>query len=127
MPFCPLECNRTNFAYYLTEAELFGDHLKSYIQENPNLLNDFISSQLDFEIAKHSVVRLSIFSDTLSYTLSTEMPALDLVSLFANIGGNLGLFLNISFFSFGEFCVILMEIFYAFKKEKKISQREAWY
>jgi hypothetical protein len=111
----------------LTEAELFGDHLKSYIQENQNLLNDFTSSKLDFEMAKLSVVRLSIFSDTLSYTLSTEVPALDLVSLFASIGGNLGLFLNISFFSFGEFCVILMEIFFAFKKEKKISQRKAWY
>ena len=115
MPLCPLECNRTTFTYHLTEVELLSPYLVEYIKENENLIMDFVTP-IDSKKAKQSVIHLSIFSDTLSYTLSTESPAMDLVSLFASIGGNLGLFLNLSFLSFGEFFVILVEILYLFKK-----------
>ena len=119
MPMCPLECNRTSFVYHVTEVEILGDILKNYIEENMNLKNDFIKKSIDAETAKQSVVKLSVFSDSLSYTLSTEMPKMELDSLFANIGGNLGLFLNIGFFSLGEIFVIFIEIFYVFNKKGK--------
>ena len=105
-----------------------GDILANYINENENLRKDFNETPIDSETAKRSVARLSIFSDTLSFTLSTEAPKMDMVALFANIGGNMGLFLNIGFFSFGEIFVILIEIFYVFKKEKKqVQPKKAWY
>ena len=119
MPMCPLECNRTSFVYHVTEVEILGDILKNYINESEYLKNDFIKIPINLETAKQSVVRLTIFSDTLSYTLSTEAPKMDFVSMLANIGGNLGLFLNIGFFSLGEIFVICIEIFYVFKKEGK--------
>ena len=127
MPLCPLECNRTSFVYHVTEVELLGDILTDYINENENLRKDFNITPIDSETAKRSVARLSIFSDTLSFTLSTEATKMDMVALFANIGGNMGLFLNIGFFSFGEIFVILIEIFYVFKKEKKqVQPKKAW-
>jgi hypothetical protein len=127
MPLCPLECNRTSFVYHVTEVELLGDILTNYINENENLRKDFNITPIDSETAKRSVARLSIFSDTLSFTLSTEAPKMDMVALFANIGGNMGLFLNIGFFSFGEIFVILIEIFYVFRKEKKqVQPKIAW-
>jgi hypothetical protein len=127
MPLCPLECNRTSFVYHVTEVELMGDILANYINENENLRKDFNKTPIDSETAKRSVARLSIFSDTLSFSLSTEVPKMDMVALFANIGGNMGLFLNIGFFSFGEIFVILIEIFYVFKKEKKrVQPKKAW-
>ena len=116
---CPLECNRTSFVYHVTEVDILGGILTNYINENENLKNDFLHIPINSETAKQSVVRLSIFSDSLSYSLSTEAPKMDIVSLFANIGGNLGLFLNIGFFSLGEIFVILIEMFYVFKKENK--------
>ena len=116
---CPLECNRTSFVYHVTEVDILGELLTNYINENENLKNDFLQIPINSETARKSVVRLSIYSDSLSYSLSTEAPKMDVVSLFANIGGNMGLFLNIGFFSLGEIFVILIEIFYVFKKENK--------
>ena len=111
----------------MTEVEILGGILKNFINENENLKNDFVKASIDSETAKQSVVRLTIFSDMLSYTLSNEAPKMDVVSMFANIGGNLGLFLNIGFFSLGEIFVILIEIFYVFKKEKKkIQPKIVW-
>ena len=126
---CPLECNRTSFVYHVTEVDTLGEIFTNYINENENLKNDYLQIPINAETARKSVVQLSIFSDTLSYSLSTEAPKMDVVSLFANIGGNLGLFLNIGFFSLGEIFVILIEIFYVFKKENKnksVQPKIAW-
>ena len=124
---CPLECNRSTFVYSLSQVDILGDLLVDYINEKANLKNDFANRTIDSEVAKQSVARLTVFSDTLAYTASTESPKMDLVSLLANIGGHMGLFLNIGFFSFGEIFVILIEIFYVFKKEKKqVQPKKAW-
>jgi hypothetical protein len=120
---CPLECNRSSFAYSLSQVDILGDLLVDYINENANLRNDFANRTIDSEVAKHSVARLTVFSDTLAYTESTESPKMDLVSLLANIGGHMGLFLNIGFFSLCEIFTVVLEVFFVFR-EKSVQARK---
>jgi hypothetical protein len=80
------------------------------------LSSDFVSTKITPEKAQESIVRLNIFYDSLSYTLSEESPQLDMVTLIANIGGNLGLFLGMSMFSFCELITTLIELYYFYKK-----------
>jgi hypothetical protein len=111
-----MECNRTSFVYHLAEVDLMGEILVDFIKENPNLSEDFFNKSLTPDTVKQNVIRLSVFTDKLAYTLSTESPKMDLVSLLASIGGNVGLFLNVGFFSSCEIFVILIEIIFIFKK-----------
>ena len=119
MPLCPLECRKTEFTTSITSSRLIGDLYAKYIQENKNLSADFGGKTVDANLAKESIVSLNIFYDSLSYTLSTESAKLDVVSMLASIGGNLGLFLGISMFSVCELVDILFEMCILRKKISK--------
>jgi hypothetical protein len=116
---CPLECNLTYYSTKLTFTKLFGQFELATIRESPRLLNDFMviekkreNEALSVERARDSFVQLSIFYESLSYTLSTESPKMNWISLLGWIGGNLGLFLGMSVFSLCEIIQVLIEIFY---------------
>jgi len=108
---CPLECNSFGISYKLSSSTLLPNVYKSLLQKNVNLKVDFINRSLDDEsVVLESVVKLNIFYDTLSYTSFEESPQMDIVSLLGSIGGNLGLFMGVCLFSFGEVFVALIEI-----------------
>jgi hypothetical protein len=116
VPQCPLECSSSQISYTLSSYKLLGDSYVNAIEQNFNLSSDFVSTQITPEKAQESIVRLKIFYDSLSYTSSEESPQLDIVTLIANIGGNLGLFLGMSMFSFCELITTLIELFYSYKE-----------
>jgi hypothetical protein len=90
-----------------------------FIQKNKNLSAYFLNKAITPETAKKSVVRVFVFYDSLSYTQSDEAPQIDLITLIANVGGNLGLFLGVSLFSVWEIVITLLEIYF-YKKQQKI-------
>jgi hypothetical protein len=47
--------------------------------------------------------------DKLSYTSSEDSPSMDIVALFGNVGGTLGLFLGLSVLSFCEVLHVIFE------------------
>ena len=72
---------------------------------------------LSQEEIKNSIIKFSIYYESMSYTLSTESPTLDVEGLLAYIGGTLGLFLGISVLTFVEFVEIALAfIFHVMKK-----------
>jgi hypothetical protein len=93
-----------------------GDDFVDYIKENKNLAEDFIQTQTDPESAAKSVVKVNIFYESMSYELSSESPKMDIVSLLASVGGNLGLFLGVSVFSLCEIIEVVIEIYFVNKK-----------
>ena len=82
--------------------------------------SDFINRSIeDKNVILKSIVKLNIFYNTLSYTISTESPQMDIFSLIANIGGNLGLFMGVCLFSLAEIVVTFIELIllkYSLKK-----------
>ncbi len=80
-----------------------------------NLAADFTTRFINVATSKESFVNVNIFYDRLFYTQSIESPKMDLVSLLASFGGNLGLFLGVNVFSIFEVVQLVMEIFYITK------------
>ena len=110
VPLCPLECNLTQYKTVIRSNNLPGDIFVNYVQKNRNLSSDFVTKPINSETVSQSIVSLNIFYESLSYTLSTESPQMDVISLLANIGGHLGLFLGISVFSLCEIVEVAMEM-----------------
>ena len=119
---CPLECNINKFETQMSFFKLNGQIDVDYIKENPNLAADFVTKPIDVYNAKESVLQVYLYYDTLSYKMSTELPQMNFVSLLANIGGNLGLFLGVSVFSVCELVEFLIESFYILKEKHSIIQ-----
>ena len=111
MPLCPLECNRTEYKASITKSKLIGDIYVDYIRGNKNLSADFIKRSITTETAARSMVKINIFYDSMAYNLVTESPKMNLVSLLASIGGNLGLFLGVSAFSLCEIVELVIRIY----------------
>ena len=110
---CPLECYSDSFDYSLSASELISKNYLDYLNSNStNLSRDFENMTLDTETARRSFVWANVFYKSLSYELSTESPQLIAITLIANIGGYLGLFLGVSVFSLFEPVQILIEIIY---------------
>ena len=112
IPLCPLECNRTEYKVSISALQLLGDDFVDYIKKNERLSKDFNKKSINAYNAGSSVVKVNIFYDSMSYTLSTESAKMNLVSLLASIGGNLGLFLGVSVFSLCELIEVAIEIYF---------------
>ena len=116
MPKCSLQCNRTGFLPRVSFSQLNGDFYLDMIQNNPNLSGDFVTKALNAESARNSIAQVNIFYDTLAYTYAEELPGCNVICLFANIGGSLGLFMGASILSIGEIIEVFMEMYFMFRK-----------
>ena len=120
MPQCPLECNSSQITSTTTSYELTGHVYEKFIKNNKNLCTFFVNTTITTESVRKSMVRIFVYYDSLSYTQSEEAPQIDIISLIANIGGNLGLFLGVSLFSIWEIVITLLEIYF-YKKQQKVT------
>jgi len=116
LPLCPLECNQTLYKTSISSYQLFQNSYISTIKNNPNLASDFINRTIDASNIEKSFLTVNIFYDSLSYTLTTESPQIDFVSLLGSIGGNLGLFLGVNIFSLCEIIEVVIEILFITKR-----------
>jgi hypothetical protein len=83
---------------------------------------DYVTQQINANTASDSVAKINIFYDSLSYVINEESPALDIITLVANMGGSWGLFISVNLFSIAEIITALIEIFY-YKREKRNGKR----
>ena len=122
---CPLECNSTEYSYSLTSQRSSGYGYTQYIIENPHLSSDFNTTPINSDTASNKFVQLNVYYDSLTYSVSTDTPSMDIVAFLANIGGTLGLFLGLSLLSVCELIYVLVEIVLASKskiKRNKVSK-----
>ena len=122
MPLCPLECNQTNYAKTTSEIQLMGDTARDYIKENVNLSVDFVTTPIDAATAQQSIAQINVFYYSLTYMSSSETPKMDIVSLLASIGGNLSLFMGVSFFSMCEIVELLIDSFFILRRNNAVDQ-----
>ena len=119
LPLCPLECNNTQFSVTTSSHVYRGDSYVNYIKNNSNLSAYFVVDPINVDTVSSSIASFSVFYESLSYSLSYELPQMDVVSLLASIGGNLNLFLAVSALSVCELVEIGFEVCaYSVKKRK---------
>jgi len=120
LSLCPLECNQTLYKTSITSSIQLGDYYVNTIKSKPSLAEDFLNvSSIDATRAKNSIVRIYVLYESLGYIESVEMAQTgSVLTLAANIGGILSLFLGVSVLSLFEFIEVLIEIYFLFKKKK---------
>ena len=119
MSRCPLQCNRTEYRTTVNSVQLLGDTFLKKLKAREALREDFVTRKIDAEAARQSLVRVYIFYDPLAYTQITEHPNMSRVTLLANIGGNLSLFLGISALSLFECVEVVLELYLNRRMRKK--------
>ena len=114
-PFCPLECNQTRFYISLSSSKLNMDYYSQGIDEIAvyyGIINQ--NETLSLEDKMNSIIKFNVYYESLSYTITTETSAMDIVALLSNIGGTLGLFLGVSVLTVVELVDILLQDFLIF-------------
>ena len=103
-----------------------SQHLQSKIQKICAEYCPVECDSLHFSIEKFSThsnlneTKLTVYYDSLKYTLVSQQPKTLLIDLIPNIGGILGLFIGTSFLSFFEIIELFVEAFSIMNKREKI-------
>jgi hypothetical protein len=101
LPDCPLECDSVKY-------ETFYSFTK-YERNN------------SFNVKIDDYVVFGVYFDSLDYTLIDQIPKMNKLDLISNIGGNLGLFIGVSFLSFAEIIELFIEILFILKNFNSVS------
>ena len=109
---CPLECDKMIFSTVYSQSNHFTKEYDKSMMKREIILNKFSSnnSGIDEENLERSILRMSIFYDSLSLIEVTEYPSFSLLDLISNMGGTIGLFLGMSVLSFIEIVEIVYEM-----------------
>jgi len=85
---------------------------------------NIINSDINDLCKNDRVTIITIYYSDFSYKSIIEIPKMDFIDLIANIGGNLGLFIGVSFLSFAEIIELILEIFIILCRKKKQLNRK---
>lgn len=113
LPYCPAECQ--SFRYSLTISDI--DYPKKsyfdyYLVNNSIIKAKYSNREINYEDLKRKISSLVIYYETMTYTVTSQIPKWDIFGLASNVGGLLGLFLGVSFLSIVELVEALFEILY---------------
>jgi hypothetical protein len=116
---CPLECNQTLYKTSITSSVQLGDSYVDIIKKKASLAEDFLNvSAIDATRARNTIVRIYVLYESLGYVESMEMAMQgSVLTLAANIGGILSLFLGVSVLSLFEMFEVLIEIYFIYKSK----------
>ena len=121
-PHCPLECNTISYGI-TTSFSKFPNliYFEKKLKNNSIITSKYPSGyNITYEDILKSTVAFNVYYDDLKYSIITEVPKTGPTDLISNMGGLLGLFIGISFLSFGELAEMLLEvIFILFEKESQ--------
>ncbi len=78
---------------------------------------------ITLEDLRESMVQFSVYYTDFEYTKIGQIPKQQFTDIVSNLGGLLGLFIGMSFLSFGELIEVLVEVFLIFlEKKNKVKQ-----
>ena len=118
---CPLECDSVRYDVSISFSKIILEGYKNYLKENDLL--SFLNPKFKLltENDSKNLAAINIFYNDLEYTRISQLPKMDFFDLISNIGGNLGLFIGISFLSFAEIIELFIETFYIlFEKNRNL-------
>ena len=130
-PFCPLECNDVTYSLSVSHSNFPNPQYAEFLKKQPIIQSKFQNSKfshndslkIDNYELKNSIVAITLYYDDLKYTVISQHSKMSFEDLLANIGGQLGLFIGISFLSFVEiFDALVQVIFLVCEQSHKITE-----
>ena len=106
---CPLECSKFKITNIISTS-LYppSDYYLNLIMRYMNSTKELKSDEL--ENLREKILKINVYYDSLSYLQMTESPSGDIINLFSNIGGTLGLFIGMSVLSLSELIELLIKV-----------------
>ena len=99
---CPIECLVINNKAQVHVTTYPTNYYLNFLKLQTNLTRKYSNKTTLIEDIQNSVAKINIFYNEISYTALVETPTVTLNTLIGNIGGQLGLFIGISFLSLIE-------------------------
>jgi hypothetical protein len=119
---CPLECNSIEYSIETITSKFPSLSYALELMNNPKIKSKYpIGYNITLEDLRESMVQFSVFYTDFHYTYITQIPKFQLVDLVSNFGGLLGLFVGMSFLSFGELIEIFVEVLIILCEKRKIN------
>jgi hypothetical protein len=109
---CPLECD--SFSYDLSFSSLEYSDESSFMLEskNPDILDVYNDTNLtlSYDTYKSNLALFTVYYPSLKYEQISESPKTQIIDLFTQIGGALGMFVSFSIFTIFELIEIVLLI-----------------
>jgi hypothetical protein len=115
---CPLECDTIQYSFTISDAAPLNPKYLDEIRKNI-IIENSIPANISNEDLANSIVLVNVFYNEMGYTEISELPIYSFISLVSNLGGQLGLFLGMSFLTFFELIEVLIRVILMFKKKEK--------
>jgi hypothetical protein len=116
IPHCPLECKSIQLSASVSSSKYPNENYFEILKNNKDLQQRVFKSA-NWSYIKNSILKVNINYESLSYKYIKENAVMSVVDLLAYIGGQMGLFLGISFLSFIEIFEIFIEMLYILLKK----------
>jgi hypothetical protein len=114
---CPLECNEIILDTQTTYATYPALWYANLMLNNTAFINMVqqtapANTTIDYSFVAANTLLVNVFYDKMGYSCTQESPAMTVDALIATFGGNVGLFLGVTFLSLVEFVEIFFYMIY---------------
>ena len=97
----------------MTFSEFPNPEYAKVLMQNPKIISKYPPNHnITYEELKQSVLSVTIYYEDNTYTEITQVAKTGITDLISSMGGLLGLFIGISFLSFGEIIEIIFEVIF---------------
>ena len=117
---CPFECNSIEFSIETMTSKFPSQSYALELINNSKIKSNYPAGyNITLEDLRETMVQFSVFYTDFYYTHISQIPKVQLVDLVGEFGGLLGLFVGMSFLSFGELIEVLIEILIILCEKKR--------
>jgi hypothetical protein len=120
IPLCPLECDSISYEISTSFSKFPKLKYANELKNNKKIKSKYpLGYNITYDDLLKNMIAFNVYYNDLKYTKISQIPKTLLVDLISNMGGILGLFIGISFLSFGELIEMLLEVLFILFDNKK--------
>ena len=112
--YCPLECESIKYDLSLSSL-VYPDEITYELEYDTKEARDKLrletttnQSEMSYEYVRSNYVFFTVYYPSLQYTFMSESPKTQIIDLFTQVGGALGMFVSFSIFTLFEFMEIIL-------------------
>jgi len=124
-PFCPEECDSYEYQIeYMTSKFPTESYAKMLMNDSKIKSKYHKNHNITLDDLRESLVSFSVYYTSFHYTKISQLPKMEMTNAVSEFGGILGLFVGVSFLSFGELVEILGETILILIEKNKIGNNK---
>jgi hypothetical protein len=120
---CPTECDSIEFSIDVMTSKFPSQAYALKLMNNSKIISNYpFGYNITLDDLRESMVQFSVYYTDFYYSSISQIPKQQLVDLVSNFGGLFGLFIGMSFLSFGELIELLVQVLVILCEKNKLRQ-----